>query len=229
VAAYFVGFQQSLAAPISQPLSERSGRCQREGCGGVTLAQLKFSIGKTVRGWRIKVTAKLETSARVIRITVREAGMSARNLAKNLRTEFQRKVAFSICCRERIQSNVIAFDLESRFPGARIQRKVRLIDRSGKRHAKGDHLADFLIVDQTGPKLVFESCVEYESKTSQQPLSPSSEPQFAEFDDRGTTRRIEVTYAPSFEACVKWDTGSVAYKRIQSLQSNLTNSYHGRS
>jgi len=151
--------------------------------------------------------------------------MSTRSISETLRVSLQRRIVVSICCREKIQSNMIRHDLSLKYPSARIERKAHLVDRSGNPKRQGlrarddalepSDIVDFIVFDHDKPKLVFEGCYEAEKKlSSPKSQAPVDDRQYVVINDGNEQRRVDVTYAEKFQACVKFDTGQVTYRQL---------------
>jgi hypothetical protein len=117
---------------------------------------------------------------------------------------------------------MIAEDLPYRFPEARIVRRVQLVEgryesslgarRTASDNTSAGNLVDFLILSHGGPKLIFESCIESESRQSSE--KGGNKVQYAILNDESGSHHVDVTRAEKFQACLKIETGEVSYRRM---------------
>lgn len=223
--------QPSKAIPFAPSIGLRSLACEGNSaetdCGRLVLVQSRVAGARlTTHTLKIRLTAAYRISGSAVRRAIRGIGQSARSASVGARASVQRRIALSVCCRERIQSNLIAYDLPNKFPAARIERRVATIDRNGapkrtRTRSQTDDpglsdLIDFLVIDRDGPKLVFESCVETERKVVEvSPAETRLSEEYVVMKEADVLRRIEVTHAIKLKACVKWETGEISYARTQ--------------
>lgn len=189
-------------------------------CGHVALAQIRMPLVRAeVRILRIRVASGIRLLFRKTRTAVIRVGSSLRSAGASLRVDIQRRFVASICCRQRIQSNIIEYDLSRRFPSSTIERDVKLSDQFGNRKRSnqldGDDLGIIvdLVLDHGSLKLVFESCYETEQRTAHSYMN-SVEPQYVVVNEGNQQTRIEVTRAEKLQACLKFESGEITYHTL---------------
>ena len=184
------------------------------GCPPLVLAQARgprIGAGPIIRR---SITDFVRSTLRMVGISVRRIGVSARSTTAGLRHGLQRRLVTSVCCRQQVHSNLVADDLASRFPGARIEPKVRAHrstaparDRERRPEVEFDlDLIDFLIQDRDRQRLVLESCVDHAYPGVEQTEQP-----IIYHTASGEMVHVSLDRAEIVRACVDFETGEITY------------------
>jgi hypothetical protein len=198
--------------------------CERTPPAYLTPVQLRVSPARiAARSIRIQVSSALRVAIRTAGRSVRQLGISMRSISEGWRLNLQRRVAASICCRARIQSNMIAHDLEHQFPSARIERDVQVetlvnmkgTTKPGAPAARTAAPVDFIVFDLKGPKLIFETCAELERPQDHSlPRGSVTEPQHVVLHAELGLVHLDVSQAEKIQVCLRFETGQISYRKL---------------
>jgi hypothetical protein len=221
VLAAMTGYGTRAATPVFPRLPASDGcalHAGRADCGRNGLVKVAATrTGVSTAIVRRNASVVLRVTIDAVQQSVQKVGLSVRSVAAGFRQRVQRRFAVSICCADRIQANAIADDLARRFPGARIERRVRVQRESDAEERRADDganlgdIVDFLVFDDGQSFLVFESCIELDD---QQMPQAAAEARHAAVD--GAPVPIESGRTTTIEACFDFETGAVSYEVVSS-------------
>ena len=190
-------------------------------CQPILRVQFQRTVVRAeVRAIRLRVRSGIGIVLRKATTSIRMLGGALRSAAEGARMVVARRLVASICCRLKIQSNLIYRDLSEKFPSAVIKQNVQLEDQFGHpKHFAPSNGVDLttvvdLIVDHSSLKLVFEDCHEMEQTTTSRPSRQSEQSEYVFAKDGEQETRIEVQRTQKLQACLKFDTGEITYRNI---------------
>jgi hypothetical protein len=190
-------------------------------CQPILRVQFQRTVVRAeVRAIRLRIRSGIGIILRKVTASIRLLGGSLRSAAEGARMVVARRLVASICCRLKIQSNLIYRDLSKKFPSATIKQDVQLNDQFGHpKHFTSSNGVDStaivdLIVDHSSLKIVFEDCHEIVQTTTIRPGGQSEQSEYVFAKDGEQETRIEVQKTQKLQACLKLDTGEITYRNI---------------
>jgi hypothetical protein len=207
--------------PIAPNYSCGESTIKNRICQPILIVQFQRTVVRAeVRAIRLRAKSGIGIIIRKVTTSIRLLGGSLRSAAEGARMVVARRLVASICCRLKIQSNLIYRDLSEKFPSATIKQNVQLKDQFGHpKHFASSNGVDStaivdLIVDHSSLKLVFEDCHEIEQTTTIRPSRQSEQSEYVFATDGEQETRIEVKKTQKLQACLKFDTGEITYRNI---------------